>query len=217
MRGLNDELKYMHEIVKYYTFENYTKIPSQSGVYAWFYPLRIKNSDMHSFIEDVNKVNDFVTNQENQDCPTIDFSAGWNDYQFSNIHKPIDEKKDFIKDWEMLYNEAIKKGDFKEVNNIKKIIFLSSILMKPLYVGKSKNLNRRCQEHLSSNKTDSNSFRNRFCEFALYKSLQCKRIDDLIFACIVTTDFENNDQSTESEKMIERILINIIKPIYSMR
>lgn len=215
--GLNDELRFINEKVKYYTFENYSKVPSQPGVYAWFYPFRIKNSDMHSFVEDINKVNDFVTNKENIYCPNVEFSAGWNDYQFSNTHKPINGSKDFISEWEDLYNKAIISGDFKDVDNIKKIIFLSSILMKPLYVGKSKNLNRRCQEHLSNNKSDSNSFHNRFCEFALGKNLHCKRIDDLIFTCIVTTDFENNYQSSKSEEMIERILINIIKPIYSMR
>jgi len=217
MRSLNEELKFMHEKVKYFTFENFSKIPSKPGVYAWFYPLRIKNSDLHSFIEDLNKVNDFLTDKDNKYCSSVNFSAGWNDYQFSNIHEPLDKTKDFIKKWNELYEHAILSGDFKVVDSIKRLIFISSILMKPLYVGKSINLNRRCQEHLSNNKTNSNTFHNRFCEFALKKNLNCKRIDDLIFASIVTNDFEDVNQSTENEAMIERILINLIKPLYSVR
>lgn len=215
--ALNDELNFIHDKIKYYTSDTYHQIPSKPGVYAWFYPLRLKNSDMHGFIEDINKVNDFIMDNKIDSDGIYHFPVGWNDYKFSKEHQPLNDSKDFIQDWKRLYDYAMKTGNHEEVNNIKKIIFLSSILAKPLYVGKSNNLNKRCQQHINGQESDKNTFHNRFCKYAEKKGLRLNRVDDLIFACIITKNFETEYLSENCESMIERILINLIKPIYSLR
>ncbi|MCF8001393.1 MAG: hypothetical protein K9K32_00490 [Halanaerobiales bacterium] len=213
--GLNDQLLRLNEKINYYTFETFNEIPAQPGVYAWFYPLRIRTNKIDSFINDISNVFNFYWDTENNKVAerSVSGEIGWRRYEFKTMLKKINENSKVVDKWKEMHSNP-KERSKKEIDEIKKIVFISSIFMPPLYIGKSNNLYNRCQQHVRGGNENDSSFHNRFEKYAEDKNLSHNTVQQLIFACIRTGDFKlENDY----ENLIETILIKSIKPIYSIK
>ncbi len=213
--ALNDELLDLNKKIKYYTFETFNNVPSESGVYAWFYPLRLKNRELKAFIDEIDLVFNFCTDGNETGKPRADVNMGWRKYSLETEFKEISKTSSFIEEWRQLFINAAKSGDSNDIEELKKIIFISSIFMPPLYIGKATNLFDRCQGHISGTKDESNIFHHRFKNYTTTHKMSCRNVEDLILACISTKQFNLNEKKYES--LVERILMNLIKPIYSLR
>jgi hypothetical protein len=53
---LNDIWRRVDKEIGFYTKETFHKVPSSTGVYAWFYPLRIVTNDPYEFLREVNTI-----------------------------------------------------------------------------------------------------------------------------------------------------------------
>jgi len=214
--ALNDELLNLHQKLKYYSFETFKDIPPVPGVYAWLYPLRLKDQEVVSFIEEINLVFNFYYDGDEAMQSKADVDMGWRKYSIETEFKEVSKSSTYITQWKKLWLTAAATGDRDDLEGLKKIIFISSIFMPPLYIGKASDLNRRCQEHINGiADKNRNIFHNRFKKFSAFHKTSCRNIEDLIFACINTKAFNIEDKKYES--LIEKIIMNLIKPLYSDR
>jgi hypothetical protein len=214
--ALNDELLNLHEKLKYYSLETFKNIPPEPGVYAWLYPLRIKNRELKSFIEEINLVFNFYHDGGEEKKPKAEVDLGWRKYSIETDFKEISNSSSFLNEWKDLWLKAAETGEKNDIDKLQKIIFISSIFMPPLYIGKAIDLNVRCQQHIvGKSNIKENVFHNRFKNFATTHKLSCRNIEDLVFACISTKTFQLEEKKYEN--LIEKILMNLIKPIYSVR
>lgn len=212
--SLNDELLNLDKKIKYYNLETFKNIPSESGVYAWFYPLRIQGTDLMRLIEDVNFIFNFCHDSSDNN-PKINFSMGWKNCFFETEFKKLSEESALLKSWEDLVNDNLDNEKSQIISEMKKIIFISSVFMPPLYVGKTINLHSRCYQHILGN-GDNNIFHNRFKKHtSKNKKISCKEVEDLFFACISTKQFGLDGSNYEG--LFEQILMNLIKPIFSVK
>lgn len=211
--GLNDELLDINKRISYYTSDTYNYIPYSSGVYAWFYPLRIKTDDLNKYFEQVSAVMNF--NKRKPFCGSYDenFSIGWRNFYIKSELKKTSSQEKLSNEWFELFNKAKESGDKTKIDKIKRIIFSASIFMPPLYIGKASNLNHRAFEHINGNsERNKNTFHNRFERFALLKNLDHKHVKDLIFACIENEHLANDKRE---EGFIEQILMSFMRPPFS--
>jgi len=214
--ALNDELLTINDKIKYFSLETFNNVPAEPGIYAWFYPLRLKGRELQDFIEDVNLVFNFYQNGKEIKESKAVFNMGWKKFALETGYKQVSKDSSFIKEWEELCIDSAKTDSaLMDIKELKKIIYISSIFMPPLYIGKATDLHNRCQQHIMGTFNESNVFHNRFRNYAALHKMSCRNIEDLIFACISTKKF--NFKDNKYEKLIEQILLNLIKPMYSVK
>ena len=204
---LNDLWRSVNNEIGFYTSETFKNIPSIPGVYAWFYPLRIVTKDLYKFIHEVDVV-------LNYDCDTkgiprkgtsINFS--W-DTIFQTVE--IQTKTIDLSSFERIWNELVSEEN--EFDELRKVVMRASIFLPPLYVGKTNNLNNRCQQHINGT-ADDNNFHKRFEDYASLNNSTAKKISDLLFVAIKTR--VENQHNIKNEGLIEAILKYFTKPKYS--
>ena len=139
--------------------------------------------------------------------------TGKNNFKPLEILGPIEiqSKKVDLSSFQHTWDEFSK--DQKKFDDLRKIIMRASILLSPLYVGKASNLKIRCYQHINGNGSD-NSFHKRFEDYANKVNSKSKKVSDLLFVAIKTE--ETQGESQESEKLVEGILKNLVKPKYSI-
>jgi hypothetical protein len=214
--ALNDELLTINEKIKYFSLETFNEVPDEPGIYAWFYPLRLKGRELRDFIEDINLVFNFYHDGKEIKESKAVVNMGWKKFSLGTGYKPVSNYSSFIKKWEELYIDSTKTdSSLRDIKELKKVIFISSIFMPPLYIGKAKDLNYRCQQHIMGTSNEKNVFHNRFRNYAAMHKMSCRNVEDLIFACISTKKF--NLEGNKYEELIEQILLNLIKPMYSVK
>ena len=210
MKLLDIWINLQHEI-NFFNKRNFEDIPRVPGVYAWFYPLQICSFVQEEFFNDIANVFDYDANDENG-IPQIEIeeTLSWRKVLMRVlIQNKNPNYEQFRLEWE---NACRNEESFKSLRNT---FYKSTILMPPLYVGKTDNLYRRCHEHLYS-RTNSNSFSSRFCEQASKKNFQAATtVSDLLLICIQTR--HGQDFKGDFEGMIEMFLKNLTKPVYSMK
>lgn len=213
--SLNDQLLSLDTKVRYYTIDNFDRIPSEPGVYAWFYPLRIRGAKLEALINEVNFIFNFCRENPESLEAKVDFKMGWRDY---SLESKLDEH--FLEPsqkrlWDKILESTNNEHCPHDLEQVKKIVFISSIFMPPLYIGKTCDLFRRCSEHVMGG-GDRNSFYNRFKKYVSLKDeIGCKTVGDLIFACISTKNFGLENKGYED--LFEDILMNLVKPVFSIR
>jgi hypothetical protein len=217
--SLNDELLGLDKKIKYYSLETFKDVPSDPGVYAWFYPLRIIGTDMLRLVDEINFIFNFNHDSASGGNSKMVGSLGWRDYTLETKFTELSTTSSLFAMWNDYISKYSSKDEFpedsEEVKELKRIIFISSVFLPPLYIGKTNDLHRRCFEHILGS-ADSNSFHNRFKKHVEYnKDASCRGIEDLLFACINTRDFSSLPQ--ENEELIEKILMNLVKPIFSLK
>lgn len=213
--GLNDELLRLHENIRYYSLGTFNNIPSEPGVYAWFYPLRIKNRELKEFIDEISTIFNFNCDESGEYKEYDEFKMGWRRYSLKTGFKELKEDESFLNRWKELYNNAATKGDYNDIEELKKIIFISSIFMPPLYIGKATDLSTRCQQHILGTTSKINNFHHRFRTYTKCNNMSCRNVEELIFACVSTKQFNLNNK--KYEELVESILMKLVKPAFSIK
>ena len=203
--ALNDVWKTLHQDFGVYYKGRFDLVPATPGVYAWFYPLRVTSRDYKEFISQVNTVHDFDAY-----CDDLTEKEGvaplaWREIQwcFAIRAKPPQLRRSL----EELWSTIVKDED--AFNRIRRILLRASLLMPPLYVGKTNNLHIRCGQHQGG---VGSSFRSRYRTFARENRLPWAEVSDLLFTCIRTEEL--SQEFRDSEALVEALLKQICKPPY---
>jgi hypothetical protein len=205
---LNDVWRRVNQEILFFTADTFNDVPAVAGIYAWFYPLRIVTNNIDEFIEEVQIILNYDC--ETKGAPSRESKSDINWETF--IQKiEIQSKKVDLSSFQHTWDEFSK--DQKKFDDLRKIIMRASILLSPLYVGKASNLKIRCYQHINGNGSD-NSFHKRFEDYANKVNSKSKKVSDLLFVAIKTE--ETQGESQESEKLVEGILKNLVKPKYSI-
>jgi hypothetical protein len=211
---LSDVWRDIGQEIGVYAGTRLDRVPSTPGVYAWFYPLRLTTHDVADLVDEVHKVLFFDPQTRGLPGRTSDFDFIWR-----RLHVEITEtpkrwhtssgRKEIV--WQSIRDNPIS------LQALRRALLKSSILLPPLYVGKASNLYVRCWQHI--NGADGNTFHNRYHAFASDKSLTCRNVEDLLFACIQT---HSEDQvlgvdGAEMAELIEDVLKALSCPPFGLR
>jgi len=198
-----------------FTSGNFDKVPDTSGIYAWFYPLRISSRNLEEFIDEIHRIHCYDAGIQGKAVHDsfIDFTWDRIGMQIEKHPKQVKIGKKITEIWEKCIS------DDALFHQLRKNVMKASIFLPPLYVGKATNLNNRCFQHRQE--TKENNFHNRYTKYAATVKATAKTIDDLIFACIVTSDLKGGEDSSESYSQLEDLVEEIVKyacrPIYSIK
>jgi len=222
-----DEIKLWNDVsknIQFFTSRTAEDIPQNSGIYAWFLPFWIYKDNIETSLDFVQKAMLFDSKEFSLDNPKrglaerdVNLSFNWDSIDI-NVKK--NKKKDDLKisGWENIKENNEVKSVFTET------LMKGSIFSRPLYLGRTNNLNARYNQHLIIN-PDKSCFNTRFNYFVenynIDKNSSEKvslRVDDLIFACISISKGQNElfEKSNVTETL-EKILINIAQPPFSNR
>lgn len=193
--------------IGFFTSKTSAKIPNKPGVYAWILPLEL-NGDASSVI----RKNKTILSYDSMAKDIFCFEQE-TEYQWQKIDVTLKTKTDYRREttqekyWSEL-ESVLEKDDLK---SMRQIFLLSSLFTKPLYVGLTKNLYNRYQQHTTE--SDKNSFNKRFESFSKEKGLN-KSVKDLIFVGITLP--LNLDEATIDKqlKVLEYMLKNISGPVF---
>jgi len=209
---LNDVWLNVNKEIGFYTKETFEKIPDGPGVYAWFYPLRIITKDPYQFIREVNLILNYDSHINGKPSNKGLLEFKWETIDFNleiNFKEPNLES--FLEIWQ---NATESEASFDQ---LRRIIMKASIFMPPLYVGKTIRLRKRSLEHITGN-DGKNNFNSRYNDFARKNKIQFDKVKDLLFVCIRTkeeTKGESQADIEDLESLVEAIMKNLSKPIYS--
>ena len=212
----SDVWKDISSYIEVYTSVTFDKVPVVPGVYAWFYPITPPSKNIEDLEVELSTILNYDSKLEGEKRGKGNIEFNWKNLEVNVSEEP---KKDFPDIAKQQWDE------FKQDNNIyrdlQKIMYVASILMPPLYIGKTNNLRVRCRQHRTSTNEEKNSFRNRFETFTKDKLLKndknfrYRRVEDLIFVCIRTDTLGGIENSgTNSEVLLEEIFKLLANPPY---
>lgn len=199
------------ENIGFYTHRTSGQIPNVPGIYAWFLPIDIKGPldaeikrNKSFFVYDPVSRSTFNRTvmdevQWKKVKTSIEFTTAYRRQQ------KIERKWDTIK-------ERLPGEEFKA---LRQVITLASIFSSPLYIGLTKSLSTRYEQHVEG--SDRNTFYKRFSDYVEEHQLKVS-IRDLIFAGIPVNFFPESSVSDISDEdlifVVEYILKNIVGPVF---
>ena len=189
----------------FYTSETRDRIPELPGCYAWFLPLWCYDDDLDQLIQLVRGVLDYEQQPEQETKVRFNWDAVKLRVSRESKHKVVASGKDT---WDRLMNNKEDRDWLQE------ILLEASLFMPPLYVGRTTNLKQRYIQHVEGWRSD-NTFRSRFTECEARIQLDIG-VSDLLFVSIVTRkkdDVEHDDV----ESLIEQILMQFCRPVFSLK
>lgn len=208
---LSDVWRNLSEEISVFWKDTFKAVPPVPGVYAWFYPLRVKSKDLAAVIEDFDRAFRFDALSMGKPTREVDVSFGWSrlDMQLALLSRRLAPSESIAETWDQITRDSTR---FWEV---RRALLKASILMPPLYVGKTTNLYARCWQHI--NGTSGGDFNDRFESYAAKANLAAASVEDLILACIRTTTPTLSDANARSEAVIEEVLKLVAQPPYGKR
>ncbi|SRR6266487_948550 len=197
--------------IGFFTKETSRLIPEAPGCYAWFIPLWIYSEDLPGLIDTLNRISLYEPKREGKEPLLVEFN--WDAVGIQLEKVPNVRVGDvFHATWRRITNDDKLRAAFQQA------LMEASILMPPLYVGKTHNLRARYGQHVEGvDGAEANTFHNRFGEFAKRLHLPLS-VRDLLFVC-VQTDRDTDRALAEGgvTDLLEHILMRICKPPFSMR
>ena len=194
--------------LKVFTTSNSRSIPATEGCYAWFLPLWIFNKDFDKLVSSVAK----LLHYEPEQCQSNVF-----DYRKDSIEVQVTKMMNtrVFEDHAKTWNTLIEEEDSKEY--LENLLLEASLFMPPLYIGQTKNLNARYNQHVKQS-PNKNNFNSRFSGY-IKETFFNLTVSDLLFVCIQTkNDFaDNQEQDKKVSQLIEHILIRLCRPSFSER
>jgi hypothetical protein len=196
----------LHSELGFYNKRNFADVPAAPGVYAWFYPLQICSYDPESFFQDISNVFNYDADVGGVPEKDVSVKMSWRNIL---MKVALGDREPSWESFKVEWDRACASES--SFNALRKVFYKSSILMPPLYVGKTDNLHRRCHQHLFSS-----GFSERFTQHAGLKNFQAaSKVSDLLLICVRTR--AEHDFSGDFEGMIEEYLKYLTKPVYSKR
>ena len=204
---INDVWYNFNERIYFLTRNTFDQAPSTAGVYAWYYPLRVSTYDLKEFINEVLLVMAYDSISGGTLKLSSEIQSSWRRYKFDLTSIPTIDNlpKAFIDSWNKVTN-----NDF---DSVRKDLMRFSLFMPPLYVGKTNSLVRRINEHVNG-KANTNSFKQRFEEFAKSNSLSQQSVGDLLCVAVTST---NTEESEEYVNLMEYIMKILSAPGFSIQ
>lgn len=198
-----------HSRLGLYTNETKDSIPATPGCYAWFLPLWLYTDDLDDLVQMVARILRFEPAPTKQ--ATLRFAR---DHVEVSVTKTIDTTVSAVQrqSWNALLQHDASRAALEE------ILLEASLLMPPLYVGRTSNLQRRYAQHTSGQK-GKNDFYRRFTTYVRDRDLKLL-VSDLLFACVRTADIDPAKVHLTSkavETLIEHVLIRLGRPSFSLR
>ena len=190
-----------------YTHETHESIPTSAGCYAWFLPLWFYHMDYGELIGTIAQFLNF----EDDPLRSANIQFTRDQIQLSVTKSALVREND---GYRKLWEETC--GDERTREWLQEVFLEASLLMPPLYVGRTDNLQRRYGEHVKG-KEDTNDFHARFSARA--NTLKVKvAVSDLLFACIRTqSDDASLAADQKMEKLIEHLFHRFWHPPFSVR
>ena len=189
-----------------YTIETSGSIPTYPGCYAWFLPLWFYSDEFDKLISTICGFLSYEPGSEK--ATTVDFTRDRLDIHLSKspIIRLVDE-------YRQTWNDAISDPLTRE--SLQETFLQASLLMPPLYVGRTDNLQRRYGEHVKGNR-ERNDFNARFSSTAKELGVNAA-VSDLLFACVRTGPTETQPINPRATKLIEHMLLRFWQPPFSIR
>lgn len=191
----------------FYTSETAHKIPEAPGCYAWFVPLWIYRDDLTALMTVVRDLRTY------DDQPEREVQA---DFTWQSVglvvsrSEPVRPSPGAEATWKRLLSAS------KTRTALQRLLLEASLLMPPLYVGRTNCLKRRYREHVRDSK---GNFHRRFTRHTRALGIALP-VSDLLFACLSTDATVNRDLSRIDDReltgLIEHILMNACRPPFSI-
>ena len=210
--------------VGFYTRDTFSAVPaSTAGIYAWFYPLKVRFPSFSEFLEELFLVYDY-------DSKLRDSQEGWYPVRLGSRNYEIGMRlTSFFRDhahWDGEWNRVIRHPETSRA--FQEALLKASILMPPLYVGKTDDLARRSREHLNR-RTDQTGFHERYTRRiaklneeirsgeipSKTNEIASREVADLLLVTITIDDIADDSETADFEGLIEYILKGASGPIYS--
>ena len=204
---VNDVWRSIDQHLSVYVKGNFDQIPESSGVYAWFYPLKMSTNSLEDLVHEFRVVHSYDANSEGEFVGQSEIAFKWDKLLLDVKLKPSFKELNsaIYEQW----NETLQ--DQNKSLELRKSLMSASILMPPLYIGKSYNLRERCAQHLNNEK--EGCFKSRFETFAKSNGLSSQSVRELIFVTILAGENKSKGYSDE-QSLIEEILKLVAKPSY---
>ena len=195
----------------FYTKETKERIPEQPGCYAWFLPLWFYRSDLNELMQVVGGVFDYDKKLEKE----ANARFTWESVKLRVRRVTETQTTETIRStWERVCADTQAKRELQQT------MLEASLLMPPLYVGKTKNLRQRYLKHVEGNSDDRNDFHTRFTEHVSNLNLTIG-ISDLLFVCIKTEQeapqVPHGVAEDDLERLVEQILMRFCRPPFSLK
>ena len=192
----------------FYTKETRDSIPDSSGCYAWFLPLWFYRDDLDELMRIVGE----LLHYRSEDAKEAVADFTWESVLLNVRHRVEARPTQTLRS---TWQRAMSDERSREA--LQGTLLEASLLMPPLYVGRSESLKRRYLEHTDDARSTRNDFRARFRDCV--EKLQLKiGVSDLIFACIRTDgEMRAAFDDPDLESLVEQIMMQFCRPPFSLK
>ena len=209
-------LQLTNESIGFYTYHNASDIPTSPGVYAWFNPIHLKfKEDITEQLLNMRRIQSYDALVKDKTKLSEEYDLNWDpikvtlEKHFESI-KLTNTDKDSWKE--------ISKEDKEIIRNSKLYALIGTLFTRPLYIGLTRNLNNRYNNHINGHGGDNN-FNKRFSNY-IKKIGMTISISDLLFVSIQFKDLDTYDDYKNGKlkkhlMLIESILKVLGQPIFS--
>jgi len=215
---LNDVWRTIGKEVGFFYEANFEDVPSSPGVYAWFYPLRVLSREpeaLQRVVEEVQALLNYDSGVRGPPSKEAILEFSWWNYSILAGRRPnILQLPDTL---QQAWNAIVKNEE--QFSEFQRTLLRASIFMPPLYVGKTDNLNTRCQQHLRGG-AGQNDFHDRFENNAHQLGLRLRSVRQLVFSCVRTgppVEQRLSQPATRVHELVERVMNGICAPPYGKR
>ena len=195
----------------FFTRQTRDDIPATPGCYGWFLPLWLLHKTLPDFLHTFGTVMTHETGSPRE----LDAGFVWDRVKIK-ARRGFDPSLPPLPSFAVPLWDRLNERD-ETRNALQQILLQASLLTSPLYVGKTDNLRRRYNEHLTGS-----HFHTRFADYAKQCGLELP-LSHLIFVCIQTSQdvedalSEGGGSMQEVEKLVEEILKRLCRPPFSQR
>lgn len=222
--NLTDELwrSLSTDKIGFYTSLTASKIPERPGIYGWFLPLRL-NEDPDDLIGRAKLFFAYDTKTRGVgECSTNALGFNWDPLSISirrNTDVPASPSR--TAQWSGL----TAPRDEHAITAVSLAVLLGTIFAPPLYIGLTKSLHRRYEEH-TQGVGQGNVFNKRFADYVdqgissgwLKNKIY---IEQLLFVCIPLQILGSEERGLVTDEqqiaLVENILKNICGPVFGDR
>lgn len=196
------------ESLGFYTRITKNKIPNKPGIYSWFLPLDMAG-DLAVSMPQYKELFSYSTRDKDVFSKNFLFDYQWQSFELGLKAVPEYRKQSTYEDkWRSIFlseSEETKKA-------IEQVVSLASIFSRPLYIGLTRNLSSRYEQHV--NGYPGNNFHRRFSDFCQENNYPWS-VKDLVFAALpVQLDDGSPWLADASVEVIEYVLKNIVGPVF---
>lgn len=199
--------------IGFYTKETVHKIPEAPGCYAWFIPLWMYSEDIDELLNAMNWL--LVYDSKSDGWPHREALASFN-WEELNIRLQRNAKQEsdtqLKTKWDMVMGNEIQKAA------LSRALMEATIYTPPIYIGHTKNLKLRYEQHTSKRSAFRQRFDERIEEGKENNINLSLTVKDLLFACIQTSQEANeNFNDKDLRLVVEQVLMRVCKPTFSLQ